>query len=68
MSTVLLWLAILGGLALGAAVIRVMARHGQSSNQASPNESGSDLHGSNSNFGNSLKGDNSSFGRCFYDE
>ncbi len=63
MSPALLWLAILGGLVLGVAVIRAMTHRGQESHK-----DGSDLHGSNANFGNSLKGENSNFGRAFYDE
>lgn len=67
MSTGLLWLAILSGLALGVAVLRAMARIGQQ-NSRGDNESTHDLHGSSANFGNSLKGDNSNFGRGFYDD
>ncbi len=68
MSPVLLWLAILGGLAVGVVVLRAMARHGQRHRQSEADPKAGDFHSSNANFGNSLQGDNIYFSRGFYDE
>jgi len=70
MSTLLLWLAIIVGLALGVAVLRSLVNQGRTRHRSSSSDTpgSSDLHGSKSNFGNSLQGDNSNFGRGFYDE